>query len=232
MTDVGHENFDRWFDRVKDEFGRTMQEFVGKPIHYVEVGVWSGASSEWVRDNVLTNPNSSGVGIDPYDASLVEYKSKSEKQEYQQRLDAAKHKAIERLGGSERYQLWIGTASRCLKRMQSLEDHCWVDVLYLDGRHEAPHVLSDFMLAWPLLHDGSLVIFDDFAPNKPKQFPHVNEAVAAIVLVFGANVAIEKSGAQVAMRVLGKSCDVNWLERSGTLRGVTARILGAAQIDV
>jgi predicted O-methyltransferase YrrM len=41
------------------------------------------------------------------------------------------------------------------------ERRCF-DVVYLDGSHHSADVLSDAMLAWPMVRDRGIVIFDDY----------------------------------------------------------------------
>jgi len=36
------------------------------------------------------------------------------------------------------------------------------DLIYIDGSHEAPDVLADAVLAFPLLRQGGIMIFDDY----------------------------------------------------------------------
>jgi predicted O-methyltransferase YrrM len=38
----------------------------------------------------------------------------------------------------------------------------YFDVVYLDGSHHSADVLSDAMLAWPMVRDRGIVIFDDY----------------------------------------------------------------------
>src|SRR5262249_60297528 len=39
------------------------------------------------------------------------------------------------------------------------------DIIYIDGSHEAPDCLEDAVLAWRLLRDGEILIFDDYLYN-------------------------------------------------------------------
>ena len=55
-----------------------------------------------------------------------------------------------------------------------------LDFAYIDGNHEAQHVLRDGLMAWQFLKPGGVMIFDDYTwsrgyPNQPamteKQLP-------------------------------------------------------------
>jgi len=57
-----------WFRRRNQA---TFEEYVlpmwaGKPITYLEIGVYEGQSLTWMMQNVLTHPDSRAVGIDPW----------------------------------------------------------------------------------------------------------------------------------------------------------------------
>ena len=96
-----------------------------------------------------------------------------------------------------------------------------IDILYIDGQHEAPYVLLDFVLAWPFLNVGGLVVFDDYGVGSRKQFPCVPEAVHAVQQCFGS--LLEPLGAfarQAAFRVVKKDIDTRWFADSRVDRGV------------
>jgi len=65
-----------------------------------------------------------------------------------------------------------------------MDDSLMIDVLYIDGRHDADRVLMDFVLAWDHLKVGAGIIFDDFSIGMRKPFPHVPEAIEAIKIAF------------------------------------------------
>lgn len=160
----------RWFRHVQNEFMTRFDEFAGKPCTYVEIGCYAGASAEWVCDNVLTHAYSKGYGIDPYH-ELRKYNIS--------RITNIKDIAVERLAPYENWE-WIFQPSQVALRTFTEP----IDVLYIDGLHESWCALQDFVLAFPLLKDGSVVIFDDYGIGMRKRLPHVPEAVAAVLIAF------------------------------------------------
>lgn len=188
---------DRWFRRIKREFAHAAKRFIGKPCVYVEVGCWAGASAEWVCKNILTkHPDCRGFGVDPYDGLTV-----------RRRHDNAEVRRIahERIEATKVVWNWIQEPSHV--GLIDLRDWLGVDsidLLYLDGLHEANSVLMDFCLAWPLLKVGSVVIMDDFKRGVTDKWPHVKEAVEVIEIAFKGLVKPLNRNRQASFEVIRK----------------------------
>lgn len=190
-------NLDRWFRRVKHEFARATKKFIGQPCVYVEVGCWAGASAEWTCKSILSkHQDCRGFGIDPYDGLTV-----------RRRHDNAEVRRIahERIEATKVQWDWIQEPSSVgimdLRKMLGVES---VDLLYLDGLHEAPNVLMDFCNAWPMLKVGSVIIFDDYKRGQVDQWPHVKEAVEVIDLAFKGLVKPISRNRQASFEVIRK----------------------------
>jgi predicted O-methyltransferase YrrM len=189
------ESLDRWFRRVQGEFSKVASRFAGKRITYVEIGCWGGGSAEWTAKNILTHPQSRGVGIDPY------------QQDQTRRcfnVPAIRALAANRLRDAigDRW-IWIREPSiEGLKNLSSLIGKIPIDLLYIDGLHEAHSVVQDFALAWPMLRAGSVVIFDDYQKKGQQVWPHVKEGVQAIEIAFAGLVKPIHCRRQYAMEVI------------------------------
>jgi hypothetical protein len=165
-----------WFSRVRDGFARALiEEFAGKPIAYLEVGCWGGASAEWVCKNLLTHPKSFGIGVDPYPPNRI--------------CDCNELKALaaERLAFMGDRWKWvyelssdsgIATAGKLAGRK--------FDLVYIDGCHAGSAVYLDFAAVWPLLKIGSVIVFDDYWHKRSSKelWPHVRDAAVGIQLAF------------------------------------------------
>jgi len=140
----------RWFHRGGKKFRRFMSRFDGKPITYLEIGVFEGASAEWMCKNVLTHQDSIGHGVDPYLAW----------QRFDQDFMAQiKQRAVELLSQYPNFSLHFETSSSFL-RSGKLQDGS-VDVVYIDGSHDAENTLRDAVMSWELLKVGGVMAFDD-----------------------------------------------------------------------
>ena len=54
------------------------------------------------------------------------------------------------------------TSSRALAALLGSQDPCSFDLVYVDGSHRAPDVLSDAVMAFRLLKIGGVMVFDDY----------------------------------------------------------------------
>jgi predicted O-methyltransferase YrrM len=185
-----------WFRRHAGEFVPIAMRFAGKPFCYVEVGCWAGNSIDWMLAHVMTNRRSHGHGIDPYlpdakhDENAVAQKKQGARLVAQKAEDAG------------RWQWWYEDSKKVFRNFPDE-----IDLLYLDGSHEAWDVVQDFSLAWRYLKPGSVVIFDDLSPGitKWRTTPHVKEAFGAIQLAWGDKIVVVNHGpAQGALQVVSK----------------------------
>ena len=183
-----------WFRRVAAEFSAVVARFADKPFTYVEVGCWSGNSIRWMLSNIMTHPESRGVGIDPY---LPDVKHD------QIDVDAKKDKAYATTLAAYQAGRWIWFYEDSKTALPKLCQR--IDLLYLDGSHQGWDVVIDFATAWKNLAVGSVVIFDDLSPARTHHEPHVREAFEAIKLAWGTKVKVIHYGPkQAALEVVEK----------------------------
>lgn len=184
-----------WFSGVRRSFARYLKPYAGRPITYVEIGNWCGDSALWVCENVLTHKASLGIGIDPYMPM-----GKHDEDRIEQVYEYMQHQ----LGAYRAAGRWrhIRDKSQNVLRDWNVE---WcsrkIDVLYIDGAHEAHSALLDFCYAFPLLKKGSLVIFDDYSIGLRKGVPHVPQAVDAVLSCFSPFVELLGKGRQAYVSI-------------------------------
>lgn len=131
---------------------RNLQEFflplAGKPLHYVEVGVWEGVTLDWMATNVLTNQASVGHGVDPWLAfGKYDQAKLDECHEKSQYVERTHHPRVK------------------LHRTTSLKffakEHAPFDIAYVDGEHTTRALLFDLMLVFPQMKKGGVILVDD-----------------------------------------------------------------------
>lgn len=164
-----------WFSRVQEGFGNVVSRFAGKPIVYCEIGCWAGAAAEYVAKNVLTHPDSLGIGIDPYPETRIADNT------------AVKALAAKRLEFMGDRWIWIYEMSNeGLREAEQILGKQKIDLAYIDGCHAGSQVFQDWSNIWPLLRIGSVVIFDDYWHRRAAKelWPHVRDAVVGIESAF------------------------------------------------
>ncbi len=117
-----------------------------KPLKYLEIGVFEGRSLCWMAENVLLHPKSFGVGIDTWPKS-----DEFERAEH----NCGHHKNLKLI----RSNMTIEACNFSLGHF---------DIIYIDGDHLAIPVMTDTVLAWPLLKAGGIMIWDDTGWNRPE----------------------------------------------------------------
>ena len=182
-----------WFGRTFREFSALTLPFKGLPIVYVEIGTWKCDSAFWMMENILTNPDSWGYGIDPYQDDYKRGSNQSVKEE-----------AVERMKEFPNWRWIFAKSQNALRMWDSSESGYKIDLLYLDGSHFAHDVVMDFVLAFPHLKAGSLVIFDDVGVSRRKQdgILRVDVAVDALAKTFAPFIERIDKRTQAAFRII------------------------------
>jgi predicted O-methyltransferase YrrM len=135
----------RWHVQMIDNWTKQLAAFRGRPdLRYLEIGVFEGRSVIWMLENVLTDPSSRATAVDVF-----------MEKDYEQTFDAN----IQASGAGERVTKLVGPSQQHLR---TLEPNTF-DIIYVDGSHTADDVLADAVLGWPLLREGGVMIFDDYA---------------------------------------------------------------------
>jgi predicted O-methyltransferase YrrM len=158
-----------WFSDNVPVWQRLFAPLVGKPIHALEIGVFEGRSTVWLLEHVLTNPDASLTWIDTF-------------------AGGAEHTGVNLAGLEARFrantqafaQKLRGHVGRSQDVLRGLRGEQF-DLVYIDGSHEAPDVLADAVLSWPLLKPGGLLGFDDYGW---KAFPEPQRCPALAVDAF------------------------------------------------
>lgn len=169
----GPQHRDEWSARVRGMHSRSARAFTsdwtgpfranahrhlwplrGKPIRYVEVGVYEGRSGCWMLDNILTHPDSRYIGIDTWapcpDREPIARRNLDHPRRGRRIIKATSDVAASMIGGG-------------------------IDVLYIDGGHTADDVRRDIEALFPLVASGGIVAFDDYSHPR---YPEIKTVVA------------------------------------------------------
>lgn len=160
-----HNDLDAFVPKTNDE------------IKMLEVGSFEGRSTVWFLENVLLNSKSTITCVDPWttysqnsDTFNSYFTSESE-------WDFRNHKRtflhnIYNSGYMEKVNVIQDSSHLALPKMISNGDK--FDIIFIDGNHTSPFVITDCVMSWYLLNKGGLMIFDDYlwgdvnSTNSPK----------------------------------------------------------------
>ena len=160
-----HNDLDAFVPKTNDE------------IKMLEVGSFEGRSTVWFLENVLLNSKSNITCVDPWttysqnsDTFNSYFTSESE-------WDFRNHKRtflhnIYNSGYMEKVNVIQDSSHLALPKMISNGDK--FDIIFIDGNHTSPFVITDCVMSWYLLNKGGLMIFDDYlwgdvnSTNSPK----------------------------------------------------------------
>lgn len=166
----------------------TFREFIfpqwaGKPLFYLELGVFEGMSLLWMLQRILTHPDSRAVGIDPW---LITTKLDAEQ------MEEVRQRAFHNLSFYPQCQLIRGNSAEVLRRMVRRGGyagvaHNTVDLCMIDGDHNALTVLDDARLCLKLVKSGGWLLFDDVENDREKQ-NHVKHGLQSFLNEHGGEV--------------------------------------------
>jgi len=153
------DNFPKWFydNNTVSDFKMGLSELKGKKkLKFLQIGVFTGNASVWLLENILTDPTSLLIDIDPWCVNLPHESIYDWKD-----VEAAYLEQVEPYG----------------KKVQSVKAYSkdWLkehrdggfDFIYIDGDHLPESVTLDADLSWDLLKVGGIMAFDDYEWDHP-----------------------------------------------------------------
>lgn len=152
---------------------QVLPVWAGRPLRYLEIGVFEAQSMVWMMQNVVTHPASRAVGIDPW---LLTTKLDAEF------MELVGQRAMHNTEPfRERCQLIRGSSAEVLRRMLHRGGFAGiskdsVDICMIDGDHNRLAVLDDARLCVQLVKTGGWILFDD-VENDHKKENHVRHGV-------------------------------------------------------
>ncbi|MEM0897383.1 MAG: class I SAM-dependent methyltransferase [Verrucomicrobiota bacterium] len=133
---------------------KHLEPLAGKEnIRLLEIGSFEGRSAIWFLDHIFTHPSSSIVCLDCFESGVED----------------AFDRNIAASGRAHRITKVKETSDSYLGRITN--SGLAFDLIYVDGSHEAVHVLFDSMASWSLLKPGGIMILDDYG-WEPNYAPH------------------------------------------------------------
>ncbi len=149
-----------WFDFNREHLLRTLEPFQGCPgVRMLEIGAYEGRSTVWFLEDVLTGEGSHLTSVDTWQGSAENDPNTMDQVWMRFRRNT------DRFVKSGTLTVVVGESQRFLARR--IADGATAPgngfhIIYVDGSHAAPDVLSDAVLSWALLEPGGVMVFDDY----------------------------------------------------------------------
>lgn len=141
-----------WFTHNVPNFQKCMVEIGEQRKNFLEVGSYEGRSACWLMQNGLQKEGNM-VCIDPFtgipdvEKRFWENVREANTQKHMVSLFAAKSERV--------------LAELIIKKQE-------FDFIYIDGDHDPATTLTDACMAWGILRQGGVMLFDDYEyPQEP-----------------------------------------------------------------
>lgn len=175
-------NCSTWSTFLKPKFGD------GRSIKMIQIGVFEGQDLVWCLQNILTHEDSKVLAIDPWLATT------KLTQEY---MDKVEDRAIQNLGfHGDKVYIRKGFSQEILNPIAPVWFNPFgygtVDLIVIDGDHNAGPVCEDALLSFGLLKPGGLLVFDDVR-NRVDKSNHVQQGIEKFLSIHGHLVKFEWS---------------------------------------
>ena len=149
-------------------------------LHFLEVGSFEGRSTIWFLENYLLNKKSTITCIDPWldysqdTNSFNSYGTEKAEWKLEGLVDNNFIHNIRESGKEKQVVSIKGFSHEVLPHLFYHKKK--YDFIFIDGNHTAPFVLADAVMAWFLLKQGGIMLFDDYMwglEEKPTLRPGV-----------------------------------------------------------
>jgi cephalosporin hydroxylase len=150
---------DDWFSTnipvLAEHFGKLAGQ---ENLKMIEVGSWEGRSAVWFLETILTDPSGELHCIDPWAAPTCGVE-RAEANFDRNMMLARRH------GGAR-----VIKHKRASAEVLPTFARSSANIVYVDGCHLAKDVLTDIVLAWPILAAGGILVCDDYELEQGMEF--------------------------------------------------------------
>jgi len=154
---------ENWFS--SEDLEQFLPLNTQEELHILEIGSFEGKSTIWFLENLLQNPKSTITCIDPWTSysqnsnSFNSYNQNNTEWDFQSHKDTFLYN-IELSESKNKVIPYQGFSYDILPKL--IIQNKQYDIIFIDGNHVAPFVLTDSVLSWYLLKNKGIMIFDDY----------------------------------------------------------------------
>jgi predicted O-methyltransferase YrrM len=159
---------------------------------FLEIGCFEGRATCWFLEHAL-DYDGLMVCIDPFKGSMEHSNMNLSHlfEQFKANVDEAKKP-------TQSLRTMTYESYRALAVL--IEERQKFDLIYVDGDHTAPAVLTDACMSWPMLKKGGIMVFDDYLWNPAGYTDRLKPKLAIDVFghVFGDQFHVVHEGHQIA----------------------------------
>ena len=150
--------FPNWFESTGavDNFRRHLTQFKGKPVHFLQIGAYTGDASKWMLEEILSHPDSTLTDVDTWRGS-------NEEQHYAMNFDDVFNTYIKKVGKYPNLTYHQETSNHFFAN-----NYHSYDFIYIDGDHTAFGVMRDLINSYGCLKPGGIIGCDDYQWSEGK----------------------------------------------------------------
>jgi predicted O-methyltransferase YrrM len=161
MSEEGFNFTNRWFEQTAQPIWDQLIPGL-KPTKILEIGSFEGASACYLIEKCASSAPLEIHCVDTWEGGTEHKASGTNMHDVERRFLDNTRLACERAAHSVKLVTHKGLSSISLAAIQNERFFNYFDLIYIDGSHKAPDVLSDAVLSFPLLKLGGTMIFDDY----------------------------------------------------------------------
>ena len=154
---------ENWF--FSDDLKKFLPLNNQNEFHILEIGSFEGKSTVWFLENLLQHPKSTITCIDPWTSysqntnSFNSYSQDNAEWDFSTHKDTFLYNIIES-NESQKVITHQGYSHKVLPILITQDKK--YDLIFIDGNHTSPFVLTDAVMSWYLLHQFGTLLFDDY----------------------------------------------------------------------
>lgn len=171
---------------------------------FMEIGSFEGRSAVWIMEHMMT-PEDSLYCIDTWEGGREH--SQIDMDMVKSRFDLNIVKAVwkTKIPQLNVYTIREKSSSALSRYLRFHRPEDGWDFIYIDGSHEAHDVLRDATMAWELLVEGGLMVFDDYLWGDPRQpLLRPKMAIDAFINICAPQISIFHVGYQVVLQKVNR----------------------------
>lgn len=164
---------------------------------FLEIGSYEGRSTVWITENMMEDGGTI-VAVDTWEGGEEHATVGDKMSVVEERFDINVQLVQQKLPQRSVCK-WKGSSFTVLGSL--IHEAALFDFVYIDGSHQAPDVLTDACMAWPLLKQGGILVFDDYTWGPARDILHRPKiAIDSFVNIFAEQLDIVAIGYQLGVR--------------------------------